>query len=90
MVTVSSKYQITLPADIRKKLRIKAGDEIIFIEENGKFFMVKLDDLMDEVLDSFEDLEETEREFRKGFRIYEAPHSKSALLEKKSVKKERR
>jgi AbrB family looped-hinge helix DNA binding protein len=69
MATVSSKYQITLPAEIRKRLHIKAGDEVIFIEENDKFFMVKLDDLMDEVLDSFDDLEETEREFRKGFTL---------------------
>jgi AbrB family looped-hinge helix DNA binding protein len=67
MVTVSSKYQITLPAEIRKKLHIMAGDELVFIEENEKFYMMKLVDLREEVLDSFNDLEETEKEFRKGF-----------------------
>lgn len=67
MVIVSSKYQITLPAEIRKKLRIMAGDELVFIEENGKFFVMKLENLREEVLDSFSDLEETEKEFRKGF-----------------------
>ncbi len=67
MVTVSSKYQITLPATIRKKLGIMAGDELAFVEENGKVYMVKLEDLQEEVLDSFNDLEETEIESRKGF-----------------------
>ena len=67
MVIVSSKYQITLPAEIRKKLHITAGDELVFIEENGKIYMMKLEDLQEEVLDSFSDLEETEKEFRKGF-----------------------
>ncbi len=69
MPTVSRKYQITLPDDLLQRLNIKAGDEVIFVEENGKFFIVKMDDLRKEVLDSFEDLEETERDFRKGFML---------------------
>jgi len=67
VVTVSSKYQITLPAEVRKKFHILAGDELVFIEENKKLYMMKLEDLRGEVLDSFNDLEETEKEFRKGF-----------------------
>jgi AbrB family looped-hinge helix DNA binding protein len=67
MVIVSSKYQITLPAEIRKKLHITTGDELVFVEENRKIFVMKLENLREEVLDSFSDLEETEKEFRKGF-----------------------
>ncbi len=67
MVTVSSKYQIILPAEVRKKLHISAGDELVFVEENGKVYMMKFEDLQEEVLNSFDDLEGTEKESRKGF-----------------------
>jgi AbrB family looped-hinge helix DNA binding protein len=35
---VASKGQITIPQDIRQKMDLKAGDKIIFFEENGKFY----------------------------------------------------
>ncbi len=69
MAVVSPKHQITLPSEIRRKLNIRSGDELVFVEENGKFYITKLEDLRDEVLDSFDDLQTTEREFRKGFRL---------------------
>ena len=52
-------------------MRLKAGDKVVFVEENDKFIMMRLDDLADQVLASFKDLDETEREFRKGFRFRE-------------------
>jgi AbrB family looped-hinge helix DNA binding protein len=37
---VTSKGQITIPAEVRKKLGLKAGDRVRFIEgENGEFIM---------------------------------------------------
>jgi len=33
---VTSKGQVTIPIDIRRKLGVKAGDKILFIEEEGK------------------------------------------------------
>jgi AbrB family looped-hinge helix DNA binding protein len=71
LVTVSSKYQITLPSKVREKMGIKAGDKVVFVEEDDKYVLMKLDDLADEVLASFKDLDETEREFRKGFMFRE-------------------
>ena len=38
MTKVTSKGQITIPRDIRKKMAIKTGDKIIFLEENGKVY----------------------------------------------------
>jgi AbrB family looped-hinge helix DNA binding protein len=32
---VSSKGQITIPIDIRRKLKLQEGDKVIFVEENG-------------------------------------------------------
>jgi len=35
---ISSKGQITIPAEIREKLKLKAGDKIVIFEENGRFY----------------------------------------------------
>jgi AbrB family looped-hinge helix DNA binding protein len=71
LVTISSKYQITLPAKVREKMGVKAGDKVVFIEEDGKFVLTKLSDLWDEMADIMKDFDETEREFREGFRFRE-------------------
>ncbi|MBC7320691.1 AbrB/MazE/SpoVT family DNA-binding domain-containing protein [bacterium] len=36
---VSSKGQITIPAEIRKKLNLKEGDKVLFVEEEGKIIL---------------------------------------------------
>lgn len=36
---LSDKGQITLPIAIRKKLQLKAGDKVVILEENGRFYM---------------------------------------------------
>lgn len=35
---ISSKGQITIPAEIREKLKLKAGDKVVIFEENGRFY----------------------------------------------------
>lgn len=35
---ITTKGQITIPVDIRRKLGLKDGDKIVFLEENGKVF----------------------------------------------------
>lgn len=35
---ISSKGQITIPVSIRNKLKLKAGDKIVILEENGRFY----------------------------------------------------
>lgn len=39
LAKLSSKCQITIPVEIREKLNIKAGDKIIFLEENGRIYL---------------------------------------------------
>lgn len=36
---ITAKGQITIPIHIRKKLSLKDGDKVIFIEENGRVVM---------------------------------------------------
>jgi len=50
---------------------VKAGDKVVFIEEDGKFVLTKLSDLWDEMAETMKDFGETEREFREGFRFRE-------------------
>jgi len=84
---VSEKFQITLPRQVRDAIRIKAGDRIVYIKDDSVVTIRRLDDLMDEVLDSLDDLEETELEFRNGFRIDETDKgdNKNAPLKSKKT-----
>jgi antitoxin PrlF len=36
LAKVTSKGQITVPSEIRKKLRLRTGDKVVFTEEDGK------------------------------------------------------
>lgn len=40
LAKVTSKGQITIPVDIRKKLGIREGDKILFVEERGHIIML--------------------------------------------------
>jgi len=37
---ITSKGQITIPSSIRIKMGLKKGDKILFLEDNGKFFLL--------------------------------------------------
>ena len=37
---ITSRGQITIPIDIRKKLGVREGDKVIFMEDSGKIFVV--------------------------------------------------
>ena len=40
LAKVTSKGQITLPVDIRRKLGVKEGDKVLFMEERGRIFVM--------------------------------------------------
>ena len=41
LAKLTSKGQVTIPVEIRRKLGVKNGDKILFIEESGKIYMMK-------------------------------------------------
>jgi AbrB family looped-hinge helix DNA binding protein len=51
---VTSKGQITIPHDIRVKMNIKNGDEIVFIEDNGKYFLQNSASIAIKALEDFQ------------------------------------
>lgn len=36
LAKITTRGQITIPAEIRKKLGVKDGDKVVFLEENGR------------------------------------------------------
>jgi len=36
---ITSKGQITIPVDVRRKMRLKDGDKVIFINEDGRYYV---------------------------------------------------
>lgn len=40
LAKITSKGQITIPIDIRRKLGVKEGDKILFIEEAGRIYIL--------------------------------------------------
>ncbi len=39
LAKVTTRGQITIPKEMRKKLNLKEGDKVVFIEENGKIII---------------------------------------------------
>lgn len=40
LAKVTSKGQITIPIEIRRKLGLKEGDKVLFVEEGGKIVIM--------------------------------------------------
>jgi AbrB family looped-hinge helix DNA binding protein len=39
LAKITMRGQITIPIEIRKKLGVKDGDKVVFVEENGRIIM---------------------------------------------------
>ena len=39
LAKIKPNGQITIPMNVREKMNLKVGDNILFFEENGKFFL---------------------------------------------------
>lgn len=39
LAKLTTKGQITIPIEIRKKLNVGAGDKVVFLEKNGRIFI---------------------------------------------------
>ena len=39
LAKITTRGQITIPSEIRKKLGVKDGDKIVFLEENGRIIV---------------------------------------------------
>ncbi|MEM2134955.1 MAG: AbrB/MazE/SpoVT family DNA-binding domain-containing protein [Candidatus Freyarchaeota archaeon] len=58
-VKVTRKFQVTIPLEIRKKMDVKVGDELMVREEGGKIVFTKAPSLK-EIAGAWEHIESTE------------------------------
>ncbi|MEM2984370.1 MAG: AbrB/MazE/SpoVT family DNA-binding domain-containing protein [Candidatus Jordarchaeaceae archaeon] len=58
-VKVTRKFQVTIPLEIRKKMDVKVGDELMVREEGGKIVFTKAHSLK-EIAGAWEHIESTE------------------------------
>lgn len=69
MVSVTVKYQVTIPKEVREDLNIHQGDKVVFIKNReGKWVLMTVKELTDKMVEASEDIEETVIESRKGFK----------------------
>ena len=46
LAKITIRGQITIPVEIRKKLEVRDGDKVVFLEENGRIIIENADKLM--------------------------------------------
>ena len=65
---VTSKYQVTIPLQVRKALNIRKGDSVAFVRTQAGFTIRRAEELFDWLADTMKGIEETIRESKRGFR----------------------
>jgi len=69
MVSVTKKYQVTIPKEVREDLGINAGDKVVFVKtKEGKWVLMTVEELTDQMVEASKDIEETIKESREGFK----------------------
>jgi len=67
MVVVTRKYQVTIPRRVREELKIKVGDDVVFVRQaEGGYRLVRVEDFVKEFCEGCEDIGTTIEETRKG------------------------
>ena len=65
---VTSKYQVTIPLQVRKALNIRKGDTIAFVRTQAGYTIRRAEELFDWLAETMKGIEETIRESKSGFR----------------------
>ena len=69
MVSVTKKYQVTIPKEVREDLNIQQGDKVVFVKDKEeKWILMTVGELTDKMIEASSDIEETIEESRKGFK----------------------
>jgi AbrB family looped-hinge helix DNA binding protein len=68
MVSVTKKYQVTIPKEVRDDLKIQQGDKVVFVKNRkGNWILMTVKELTDKMIKASADIEESIEESREGF-----------------------
>lgn len=69
MVSVTKKYQVTIPKNVREDLKIQSGDKVVFVKnKEGNWVLMTVAELTDRMIESSSDISKTQIESKKGFK----------------------
>ena len=69
MVSVTKKYQVTIPKYVREDLKIQSGDKVVFVKnKEGNWVIMTVSELTDRMIESSFDISKTQVESKKGFK----------------------
>ncbi len=69
MVSVTKKYQVTIPKEVREDLNIHSGDKVVFVKnKEGNWVLMTVKKLVEKMIEVSGDIEETIEESREGFK----------------------
>ncbi|WP_321422136.1 AbrB/MazE/SpoVT family DNA-binding domain-containing protein [uncultured Methanobacterium sp.] len=69
MVSVTKKYQVTIPKNVREDLKIQSGDNVVFVKnKEGNWVLMTVAELTDRMIESSSDISKTQAESKKGFK----------------------
>jgi AbrB family looped-hinge helix DNA binding protein len=66
MVSVTRKYQVTIPKQIREDLGIKAGDDVVFLKTEDGYRIKRAEDVIRQGVKIFKNVDETVKELKEG------------------------
>jgi AbrB family looped-hinge helix DNA binding protein len=66
MVSVTKKFQVTIPKEVREDMNIQSGDKVVFVKNNNaEWVLMTVKVLAEMMIDN--DLEKTDSESRQSF-----------------------
>ncbi|HHV75510.1 MAG TPA: AbrB/MazE/SpoVT family DNA-binding domain-containing protein [Thermoanaerobacterium sp.] len=69
MVSVTTKYQVTIPKEVREDLKIHSGDRVVFVKDKeGNWVVMPVKRLAEKIIESSKDIEKTIEESKEGFK----------------------
>ena len=67
VVSVTKKFMVTIPKEVREDLNINPGDKVVFVKDPEKnWILMTVDNLTSKMLESSKDIEKTVTESREA------------------------
>jgi len=86
MVSVTKKYQVTIPKQIRADLGIKAGDKVVFLKADDGYKITRAKDIIKAGIEIFKDVYVTVKETKEGLGKGPSEYARDYMIGSLAVK----